>query len=117
MSELHHCAGTVNRDGTPKGYGEAIGTCWENSNGELWVDNGEYDSRVNFCPYCGFRARSVAGWENHAWVADANTDKKDEILKREGFDLNRPFEGKWSGHGSPGAWYTQVFPPPLEVQG
>ena len=38
-------------------YGEAIQHCYENEAGELWVSNDEYSSQVNFCPYCGFKAR------------------------------------------------------------
>lgn len=29
----------------------------ENENGELWAGNGILDSQVNYCPYCGFRAK------------------------------------------------------------
>ena len=39
-------------------YGPAITQCDENDKGELWVTNGEYASRVDFCPYCGMGARS-----------------------------------------------------------
>ena len=37
-------------------WGNAIECCEENEKGEFWVDNGEYSSRVNFCPYCGTKA-------------------------------------------------------------
>lgn len=33
--------------------GSAISQCYE-KDGELWVDNGEYAARVNYCPCCGF---------------------------------------------------------------
>lgn len=47
--------------GLPYGaYGSAICDCVENSEGELWVGNGEYKSQVNFCPFCGFKARKCA---------------------------------------------------------
>lgn len=36
-------------------YGQAIMRCDEEK-GEFWVGNGEYSSRVNFCPFCGARA-------------------------------------------------------------
>ena len=39
------------------GYGAAINSCSEIEEGELWVDNGEYASQVNYCPYCGFKAK------------------------------------------------------------
>jgi hypothetical protein len=35
------------------GYGTAVTYCEENDVGEFWVGNGEYGSRVNFCPFCG----------------------------------------------------------------
>lgn len=37
-------------------YGSAIVDCVENSDGTFWVENGEYASRVNYCPYCGMKA-------------------------------------------------------------
>ena len=39
-------------------YGGAIYDCEENEDGELWVDNGEYASQVNYCPYCGYKAKA-----------------------------------------------------------
>ncbi len=50
---LHRCFGVLPNDA----YGAAIDSCIEDSKGELWVDNGEYASQVNFCPYCGYRAQ------------------------------------------------------------
>ena len=38
-------------------YGQALDGCWEDESGELWAGNGEYSSRVNYCPFCGFKAR------------------------------------------------------------
>jgi hypothetical protein len=38
------------------GYGAAIEYCLENENGELWAGNGEYGTRVNYCPFCGAKA-------------------------------------------------------------
>lgn len=38
------------------GYGAAVTCCVEDEEGKLWVANGEYESQVNYCPYCGFRA-------------------------------------------------------------
>ena len=50
--EKHKCYGN-----TPvAGYGAAVCWCEEDEEGRLWVDNGEYSSQVNYCPYCGFRA-------------------------------------------------------------
>ena len=36
-------------------YGPAITTSYE-ENGQIWVSNGEYTSRVNYCPYTGKKA-------------------------------------------------------------
>lgn len=50
--DRHECSG-----GLPEsGYGAAVDMCVEDNDGKLWVDNGEYSSQVNYCPYCGFRA-------------------------------------------------------------
>jgi wobble nucleotide-excising tRNase len=38
-------------------YGGAIRRCQEDEDGTLWVDNGEYASQVNYCPFCGYQAR------------------------------------------------------------
>ena len=54
--ESHNCAGTL----PSCAYGEAIYDCTEDENSKLWVGNGEYASQVNFCPYCGFKARVLA---------------------------------------------------------
>lgn len=38
------------------GFGWAIEDCTEHDDGSFWVDNGEYASRVNYCPFCGASA-------------------------------------------------------------
>ena len=38
-------------------YGPAITTSFE-EDGQIWVTNGEYISRVNYCPYTGKKASS-----------------------------------------------------------
>ena len=38
-------------------YGKAISYCYEDADGKLWITNEEYASQVNFCPYCGFKAK------------------------------------------------------------
>jgi len=37
------------------GLGAAVSTCFE-VNGQFWLDNGEYASTVNYCPFCGVKA-------------------------------------------------------------
>jgi hypothetical protein len=50
----HEC--TEGMDKYPHGaYGAAI-TDASIDDGELWIGNGEYASRVNFCPWCGMAA-------------------------------------------------------------
>lgn len=61
---LHRCEGDLPKDA----YGSAVDFCIENEKGELWASNDEYASQVNFCPYCGFKARiqlvkAGLGWE------------------------------------------------------
>lgn len=34
-------------------YGSAVDCVLINSNGEMYVTNGEYSTRVNFCPFTG----------------------------------------------------------------
>lgn len=46
------------------GYGEAVTSCIETDIGEFWVGNGEYGSRVNYCPFCGEKAPVQIGVHN-----------------------------------------------------
>ena len=59
---LHRCEGELPHDG----YGPAIDVCIENDNGQLWVSNDEYASQVNYCPYCGYKAKATTS-ENTTW--------------------------------------------------
>ena len=36
--------------------GPAVDYCYSSSDGALWAGNGEYESMVNFCPFCGLKA-------------------------------------------------------------
>ncbi len=40
--------------------GPAITLCYE-YDGYFFVTNGEYESQVNFCPWCGMKATKQAG--------------------------------------------------------
>ncbi len=42
-------------------YMEAVTSCTEFNDGTLMVGNGEYGSRVDFCPFCGYAARTKCG--------------------------------------------------------
>lgn len=44
------------------GYGSPGWHCAEHEDGTLWLDNEEYGVRVNFCPFCGFEAKSQIEW-------------------------------------------------------
>lgn len=37
--------------------GSAVTECSEDEDGTLWAGNGEYESQVNFCPGCGYKAK------------------------------------------------------------
>lgn len=39
-------------------YGPAAGVCWEDGDGFMWIGNGEYTTQVNYCPFCGKRAKT-----------------------------------------------------------
>jgi hypothetical protein len=55
MDKLHRCHGNL-----PTGWwGAAVTDCWEETSGELWVSNDEYASCVNYCPFCGFEAKTA----------------------------------------------------------
>ena len=40
------------------GCGAAINRCIEDFEGRLAVDNDEYASYVNYCPFCGYEAKT-----------------------------------------------------------
>jgi len=41
-------------------YGPALTEVALGEDGWFWIDNGEYQSRVEFCPVCGKRSPAVA---------------------------------------------------------
>jgi len=52
----HRCEGSL----PEAAYGKAISTyCYEDTDGKLWITNEEYASQVNFCPYCGYKAKET----------------------------------------------------------
>lgn len=59
---MHRCVpsgseGLLNMDGL-ESYGPAFIECIEMPDGKLWITNDEYDSQVNFCPVCGYEAKT-----------------------------------------------------------
>lgn len=56
---LHSCEPKWTCDTDKKdGYGVAIEECHETESGELWAGNGEYSTRINYCPFCGYKANN-----------------------------------------------------------
>ncbi len=37
-------------------YGCAVVTCYEDDKGRFVMENGEYGTYANFCPFCGMKA-------------------------------------------------------------
>ncbi len=62
---LHHCNSAMYTqtiiDYKRRLYGEAIAYCYEYDDGLLIVENDEYVSQVNYCPYCGYKAKVTFG--------------------------------------------------------
>ena len=55
----HHCEPTwADNKAYRWGYGSAMTYCLETKEGEFWGGNGEYESRINYCPFCGAKAPS-----------------------------------------------------------
>jgi hypothetical protein len=66
MATLHACSVEIRHAEDVLlygGYGPAVTSCNETEGGSLWVGNIEYESRVNFCPFCGFKARQQIVFE------------------------------------------------------
>ena len=56
--DLHECS-VYDYGITRSSYFDiAVDFCWEHDNGTLWVTNSEYESQVNYCPFCGYKALS-----------------------------------------------------------
>jgi len=52
-NKLHFCKLKTPFDA----YGDAISYCYEKLDGTLWISNIEYASQINYCPYCGYKAK------------------------------------------------------------
>lgn len=52
--EGHRCEGLL----PEAAYGKAITYCYDDIDGKLWITNEEYASQVNYCPYCGQKAKT-----------------------------------------------------------
>ena len=51
---LHECNMMMHRSYQA---GPAITSCYEDDDGTLWAGNVEYETQVNFCPRCGYKAK------------------------------------------------------------
>lgn len=40
-------------------FGEAVTYCFEADDGWFWVGNFEYESAVEFCPFCGAHSQTI----------------------------------------------------------
>lgn len=79
MIKLHYCEppeGAIEGSG----YGLAIAVCAEDEYGKLWVDNDEYGNAVNYCPFCGFKAKVSM---NPKEYSDLRNRWKDEYERME----------------------------------
>jgi hypothetical protein len=50
---IHHCVELREDRALYEAYGPAVTDCYGREDGTLWAGNGEYTSRVRFCPFCG----------------------------------------------------------------
>lgn len=56
--ELHYCSeDDFFENGKKVNHGEAVHTCYEKESGYLVVCNSEYLNDVNYCPFCGYKAK------------------------------------------------------------
>ena len=55
-SELHLC------EGKDEGniYSPSTTYCYETAEGYLWAGGHNYESGVNYCPFCGFKAKKAS---------------------------------------------------------
>mgnify|MGYP003404892953 CR=1 FL=1 len=79
MIKLHYCEPSE-EEIESSCYGVAISTCAEDEDGRLWVDNEEYGNAVNYCPFCGFKAKISM---NPKEYSDLRDKLKDEHEKTE----------------------------------
>jgi len=65
MDELHKCLSRNYDSIKIADYGGAVYECSEDTDGVLWVTNYEYTTQVNYCPFCGYKAKvQVSKMEN-----------------------------------------------------
>jgi hypothetical protein len=57
-------------------FGPAVSRCYEDELGRLWVTNDEYESQVNFCPFCGYRAKDQVKSETSDTLSGSSADHR-----------------------------------------
>ena len=60
-NKLHNCT-PDSRIFLSRDAGPAISFCVDDGGGCLWASGGGYTSQVNFCPFCGYKARVQVIW-------------------------------------------------------
>ena len=80
---LHACTDDDYQLFETRAYGEAINACMEESEGKLWVSNGEYCNQVNYCPFCGYAA-----------IVQVERFVATEHSLNQGADASAPSDGK-----------------------
>jgi len=65
-TERHHCEPDHTVCFPHRLCGAAIQCCIEDECGALWIDNNEYASQVNFCPYCGYKSPTQIDWSGES---------------------------------------------------
>lgn len=90
--KLHYCEAP--RTAKEYNYGVAIYKCTELKDGTLMVDNDEYGSQVDYCPYCGYEAKNKIEKHYTAYLKrqDRLTEQKTITLTEE--ELNKIIDGQ-----------------------
>jgi hypothetical protein len=91
-------------------YGAAIGATIEDDRGAFWVGNGEYESRVNFCPVTGRKApRQMV--EKPRWYPNPPPDGSVRMVWCDQDDTVPSSREEWRMHGSSGPTVDDPTPP------
>jgi hypothetical protein len=61
---LHLCK-IANYDLEIIDHGKAVAYCDEEESGKLFASNDEYGNQVNYCPFCGYKAKIQVSYEKH----------------------------------------------------
>lgn len=87
----HECGGVF--PGWDGDFSQAVWYCCEDSQGRFVAGNEEYDSMVNFCPYCGEKAPVQVEIKSMADHGLKSLSPLNEDMTGPGTTLLGPFEG------------------------